>query len=361
MYAKVTLVSQLLISILIIASCELPSNEETASISGTVKNVGTNTPISGVIVRCDDKTSTTGQDGVYQISNIVLGEYQLTASKSDYELYSNTVTISSSGTNHNIYLTSNISGASVWGYIRHVTGTAIAGAVVEIANMSDHTDATGRYQLPSVPQGNQIISVSASGYESFQQSFYMYSSDKELNLNLRQYFSQNISINKDTYLVSAYDNNFGNEVYLASSNAQNNFKAIYILAPLGIPDNAQITSVKFKAYIYSSWVHSGGWDFRAHPIYENWEEHTITWTNKPNYGPSMSALCSYYSGLSNGDEYQLDLTTLFTQHYSLVNQYGFILYPEFNSDAVDWGGLWFYSSDHASTSYRPLLIVEYLY
>lgn len=217
----------LLYLILLINGCSAP-DEETGYVNGKVKSISGNSPIAGVLVQCNGSTYTTSVDGYYKIENIPIGSNQLIASKTDFEVYSKTINVISTGTLENISLVSNILGASVWGYVKKTDGTPIIGASVTIANMKDQTDATGRYQLPSIPQGNQNILVEASGYETYNQSFYMYSSDKQININLRKYFNEEFELDKDTYVSNLGTTTSGGEGTLLTTNCLHYAKFLYL-------------------------------------------------------------------------------------------------------------------------------------
>lgn len=168
----------LFLILLIQFGCDSSNNSPTSSdppsttfgtVKGTVTEVGSNNPISGVIVSCGGITATTITDGKYQLDNIPSGQQTLTATKSGYELYSQSVNIESGTITKNIVLTANSSNANLEGTITDSeTNQPLFNVKVTVAGMTDYTDGSGHYQFSSVPVGQQTISAQLADYDNFE-------------------------------------------------------------------------------------------------------------------------------------------------------------------------------------------------
>lgn len=350
-------VSIFLISICLISiSCSQISNVATGSVYGKVTSVSGNAPISGVIVECGGGADTTSADGTYRISNILTGIKILSATKSDFEPYSKSINITSIDKKADISLTPSISGASVWGYIRETDGQAISGASVKIANMTDTTDANGRYQLPSIPQGNQSISVSASGYETKSQSFFMYSSDKQIDINLRKEYVKDITIDKDTSVSNWGSTRSGIETILSGNNCLHYRDTIYLHATVSIPNNAAITGISLAVDIISTNV-SYSYNWIVSTISQSWSEYNMNNGNEPTISSYYSAPCVSVVG----SKAFINIKNAFDNDANKFITYGFSIKPTYNNDAVDWIGIDVASREYPEASERPFVRINYLY
>ncbi len=75
------------------------------NIEGIVKDAETKDTIAGVTVKIDTIASISGVNGIYSIRNAGVGDRLITAEKSGYQLYSDTVNVLSGNTStHNIQM-----------------------------------------------------------------------------------------------------------------------------------------------------------------------------------------------------------------------------------------------------------------
>jgi len=344
-----------IIVLVFLNSCDSPTEGESyGHVFGTVTSISGNSPIAGVIVQCNGKTYTTGSDGYYIIEDIPVGNNQLTATKTDFETYSKTVNVKLGGTEENISMVSNIVGASVWGYVKHTDGTPISRASVTIAGMTDNTDATGRYQLPSIPQGNQNIQVQADGYETYNQSFYMYSSDKQIDINLRKYYEQDFYLDKDTWVSNWGSTTSGDEATLFATYCQNKRYTLYLHAPVSIPSGSYVTDLE-AVFDITQWYYE--WNWMISTISENWSEYNMSNANEPNHSSNYSAPFVK----KEGDKVYIDIKNAYDYNSNNFLQYGFRMLPEYDSDSPDWSGFWIPSRENSQSSKRPYVKVLYLY
>ena len=82
------------------------SVSDVGNVEGTVTDASTGTALSGVTVQIGDKTATTGDNGVFSIQDLDVGSRTVSATKTGYQSYSGTVTITKGTTvSHNIEMT----------------------------------------------------------------------------------------------------------------------------------------------------------------------------------------------------------------------------------------------------------------
>lgn len=161
------------------------SNATTGRITGKTYIINSTTPIAGVVVSIGATSYTSSADGTYILDNILTGSSTINATKSGYDGYSETVTIATGTNTKDIYMTSSIVTGVLDGYVKDdCTNAAIGGATVSVGLLVDTTDATGHYQLPSVPQGSVHMIVSKSTYTTFITDFYLSSASKTFNVTL---------------------------------------------------------------------------------------------------------------------------------------------------------------------------------
>jgi hypothetical protein len=157
---------------------------ETGTVQGTVYAVGTSTPLAGVVVNIGSATHTTLQDGGYVLAAIPVGAQTIEAEKDGFSDYSAQIQVHVGVNEHAIYLTSDIQTTNLYGYVSNSQHAPMQGAWVAVAGMEQQTSATGYYQFPSVPQGQQHLVVTAELYDEWQQTLYLYQSDYQYDVGL---------------------------------------------------------------------------------------------------------------------------------------------------------------------------------
>lgn len=77
----------------------------TGNVEGIVKDVSTGDPIPGVTIKIDNIFAETNANGIYSIKNTGAGDRLITAGKTGYQFYSNTVNVVKGNTTaHNIQM-----------------------------------------------------------------------------------------------------------------------------------------------------------------------------------------------------------------------------------------------------------------
>jgi hypothetical protein len=150
-----------------------PAPPSLANLSGIIRNQ-TNQPIAWAVVILDSQTRTTGQDGYFEFLNLQPGSYSATAQAVGYETSVTSIDLVE-GNNTLDFALVPIAPPPP-GYANLIvkvkdaaTNQPIAGAAVAIAGTSigGTTDQTGSFQVRGLPVGVYVVTVEASGYESF--------------------------------------------------------------------------------------------------------------------------------------------------------------------------------------------------
>jgi thermitase len=138
------------------------------SISGQVSDAEDGAPIAVATVSDGTKTATTDAAGEYTITDVPLGTYEVTASKSGYQTSSLTVTVASEDDAvADFSLNEVIVPGSIAGTVADAAnGSSIVGATVSDGTRTATTDAAGEYTITDVPPGSYEVTASKAGYQS---------------------------------------------------------------------------------------------------------------------------------------------------------------------------------------------------
>ena len=134
------------------------------SLSGTVKDLATNLPLSGVAVTTTGANVTTDANGKYTLGSLVPGDFSLTFSKAGYQPITKSATVlAGQATILDVAMPISLSGTvkdmSTGNLITSVTVTATGGT-------SAQTTTSGYYALGSLPPGVYDVTFSKSGYQT---------------------------------------------------------------------------------------------------------------------------------------------------------------------------------------------------
>jgi C1A family cysteine protease len=143
---------------------------QTYSVSGTVTSAavaGSNTAaLSGALVSIAGKSALTGSTGTFSISGLAPGTYPVTASKTGYNNYTGSITVSASQTISIVMtpVTYTLSGTIHTG---SMTGGGLAGATVSVAGKTVTTASNGTFSIDDIPAGSYTYTVTKTGYVSY--------------------------------------------------------------------------------------------------------------------------------------------------------------------------------------------------
>ncbi len=148
----------------------------TGTVTGSVTDVATTSPINGATVSAGGVSTSTAADGTYTLANVPAGAaVTVTASATGYQSASQSVSLSAGGeaiANFALVANSASGTGTVTGTVTNVnTKAAISGAAVSGGGQTTTTASDGTYTLANVPAGTAVtIMASANGYQNAQQT-----------------------------------------------------------------------------------------------------------------------------------------------------------------------------------------------
>ena len=160
-----------------------------ATISGHAYYAGTTIPLSGVLVEIDGITSTTGANGQYLLPGVPVGWQTITATKSSFDNYSESINVPEQGLTKNIEMTAQnpgtLSGTIYDGQDPPQILTGVTVCVLNpdgsSSNLIDTTDFTGHYQIGNVPPQGINVRFSKPLYDTKVVTIAMGAFDKTYN------------------------------------------------------------------------------------------------------------------------------------------------------------------------------------
>lgn len=333
----------LVLSLLLTFGCSKSSIEvvETGTIYGHVYLTGTTHPISGVKVSCEGITSTTDNSGEYELTGVPVGQRTITATKTGFEDYSETINVTPGENEHDIYMTSK-NPCNLHGYVKHRIDGAIQGAKVTVGDFTDWTDANGHYQLPNIPQGKYAITCSHPNYHDFSDSIYLYSMDKQFDIILTRTLTLTQNFTQDAFVASDYpDQNFGDSTYLYVKawydclTNESYYKHSYIQFDMpNLPQGAVIESV--QVYLYTSKAED--LSIKIKKVEGVWYENTLTYNTQPPTGGAWGREIYPCAPLT-----KIDITPLVLEWQSGAPNYGIMLFVSYGEGCCE-----FHSREHPS-------------
>jgi len=135
------------------------------TIIGTVTDASTDLPIAEANVTAGDYTNTTDAEGHYMITDVPPGDYNITASASNYHSNSTSETVISGETITVNFELTPLPGAIAGTVTDALTGDPIEGADVTANGYSGTTDTEGHYTI-QLPPRTYTVTVSATKYVS---------------------------------------------------------------------------------------------------------------------------------------------------------------------------------------------------
>ncbi|NJK81445.1 MAG: hypothetical protein HC876_11955 [Chloroflexaceae bacterium] len=142
-------------------------------LQGTVSDAESDAPLADVLVEAhlisgtetlDTITTTTNAEGLYRFEDIS-EQVLLTFTSPDYTVVEQEL---EQTRQHDVRLRRDVLTGQV---TDQYSGEPLAGAEVAIGSLTATTDETGTYRLKGVPEGEQAITIEATGYAAFEQSF----------------------------------------------------------------------------------------------------------------------------------------------------------------------------------------------
>jgi len=128
-------------------------------------------PIVGAQVTLGGLTSTSNTTGHYGFSDVHLGDYSLTVTKTDYVTHSQSVTFTDAHLTPVINVTLSAEPLiQLTGQVQDEAGNPVAGAQVTLGALTTSSNAAGQYSFSDVSPGDHILTVSKTNYIAYTQT-----------------------------------------------------------------------------------------------------------------------------------------------------------------------------------------------
>lgn len=160
---KLSVLALLCITLIVLAGCSFIAPK--GSVSGTVTDQSTGTPIEGVNVAIGELKATTDANGTYSIADVPAAEKDITATKEGYTNYTGKVLVEKGKvTQHNIVMVKADKGTVSGTITDKLTGQAIAGVQVTVGTAVVNSDAQGKYTV-QIGIGDYELKAEKDGYD----------------------------------------------------------------------------------------------------------------------------------------------------------------------------------------------------
>ncbi len=167
---------------------------QAANVEGYTYYAGSTIPVSGVTVSINEINYTTGSTGYYELNNVPIGNQTITATKPDYDPFSQSINIPPEGIEVLIEMTSGVYTHNVFGTIINQVYDPISEVYVIVLNpdgtesdLATTSSSSGYYQIPSIPQGQRTIRFIKEICEPYEIVIFMANSDYQLDVELLEY------------------------------------------------------------------------------------------------------------------------------------------------------------------------------
>lgn len=186
------------------------SANRTWTVRGSISYIGSPTLLPGITVQCEGTTATSGSDGSYELKGIPSGKHTISASAPNCRPYSASIDIQAD-TKHYIFL--DRIGATLTGYVSNMLDGPIAGAKITIGDLTDLTDAAGKFAISEVPWTPDSITITHPRYFSGKAMFLAEGPEAHFDVLLKRDSVFAGSIVADSYVDESQPNLSGGGVY----------------------------------------------------------------------------------------------------------------------------------------------------
>jgi hypothetical protein len=332
-------------------SCAFTS-DLSGSLVGKVMVAGSSTPIPGAFVECEGVAAVSAADGNYSLEGIPPGDRVVYASAAGYNGYADIVTVEES-TLHDIYMSTHIGPARLFGYVSHATIGPLEGASVQIGDLIVLTDSEGYYEYPNLEQTSYLMTVTKEDYRPFSQNVHLTSENNQVDVNVLRLATVILWSTADAGVIKdSPDENFGGSPELRLFNDEARHEKFFIRFPLdGLEETAEPSTATLR--LYNTWPETSD-EHRTILVgrpTESWLEHVVTWANSPQ--PDASIALSTYEDRW----YEVSVGTYFSE-WLVDDEDNFGLLVDTLVDHVA-DRFVFASREHAEEDKRPHVVLDY--
>lgn len=155
----------MVILIFFISGCKKDGDEQPCKLKGYAYYSGTTIPISGVQISIQSKSTSTDEEGFYEINNITAGSQTINATREGFDDASSNIDVIPGTMELNIELTSAIFTSKIYGSIvSKFSNEGVSDCKIVVLNpdgsasqLSAYSSAGGDYEISAVPQGSRTI------------------------------------------------------------------------------------------------------------------------------------------------------------------------------------------------------------
>jgi len=238
-----------------------------------------------------------------------------------------------------------------------------AGATVYLDGMN--TGNITPYVITNVAPGFYIVTLDLYHYE-YREALVVVNADETtyINWSLDYASEQTMTIQpdatagKDAYVYSpSSTTNFGSYTTLyAGARAMGICRSYLQFSLDALPDDAVIISARLGLYYYYN-VTSHAASIGAYLVQGAWNEGTVTWNAQPTSAATPEYTYTLPATPTNDFRYWYITNMAKGWWDGSLNNYGVMLKSPSESSWEGWTG--FYSSDYATASLRPILVIYY--
>ena len=167
------------------------------TLAGTVTNSYNGTPIAGAIVTCGTQNATTIANGTYSISNVPVGNYNVSCSATGFLPQTKPATITKNQTTTLNFALNPIPAVCSGVVTNAATGAPVVGAKVSVGtNVTYSTGPTGAYALNIYPAVTNVpVLASKAGFDNFSSAPMTFTPPNTSTLNIPLLETTNAPVN----------------------------------------------------------------------------------------------------------------------------------------------------------------------
>ncbi len=167
-------------------TAKLTPTPRLGTINVTVVDTTLGTGISNASVKINNITKTTDTGGKCSFDDLEYGDYTVTITHTDYNKYTDTVTLASKEMDYTARVTATNVATVTITVLDNDTGEAVSDAIVNLGTLSDVTGTAGTCTFTNVPYNTYNLIVTCDGYASYTESLSVQRAAVTKKVNIKQ-------------------------------------------------------------------------------------------------------------------------------------------------------------------------------
>ncbi len=267
------------------------STSGTWTITGKTALVGSVNPLSAVTIRCGGQSTTSGPDGSYELRGVPEGVQSLTAQGPECKPFSKSIDVRA---NMRYYIFLDRIGATLTGYVSNMLDGPIAGAKIAIGDLTDFTDAAGKFALSEVPLNPDSLTVSHPRYFTEKAAYLAEGPEAQFNILLQRDSVFTGNIVADSYVDESQPNPVGysNLLLMSGSGTGTTRRHIYIEFefPAFMRDTlAKLTGGSLDLCSIADASNAPFVPFRVYVVTSQWQWFSLSFSRQPTSGRQIAS------------------------------------------------------------------------